>query len=282
MSKLVLGTVQFGCNYGINNAAGQVPQQEVNLILTHAGENSINLLDTSAAYGNSEIALGNSRLAKKFKIVSKYPRCEKTPRECLETSLQNLQIDHLYGYLIHHFDYFLEKPEIWKEMETLKSEGKIEKIGFSIYSPQQLEYLLQNEISFDLLQFPYNIFDRQFEPYFPELKKRGVEIHTRSVFLQGLFFKDVNSFPEKLKSLRPYVEKLQNYCSSNNINIAELAVGYSVNKEAIGGVLMGVDNCAQLDNNILCSQYKPTEQDISFIDSINIKEKELLNPVNWN
>lgn len=282
MSKLVLGTVQFGCKYGINNAEGQVSQKEVNIILHHAKENGINVLDTSAAYGNSESVLGKSGISNKFKIVSKYPRCNKSPREILESSLENLRIDQLYGYLIHHFDYFIEKPKIWEEIETLKIERKMEKIGFSLYSPDQLEYLFDNNISFDILQFPYNIFDRQFEPYFPELKKRGVEIHTRSVFLQGLFFKDVNTFPEKLLPLKPYVESLQQYCRINNIDIAELVLGYSINKDEIQGVLIGIDNCNQLDNNICCSEYKPTHQDISFIDSINIKEKDLLNPVNWN
>ena len=282
-SKLILGTVQFGVNYGINNNAGQVTQTEVNRILEYAAENGIEKLDTSSAYGNSEEALGNSNLinCKKTAVISKYPRCSKSPRECLNDSLKKLGVNSLYGYLIHHFDFYQEKPDIWTEIEQLKSEGLIQNIGFSLYTPEQLEYLVNNKVKFDIIQLPYNMFDRQFESYFPKLKELGVEIHTRSVFLQGLFFKAFDAFPEKLMPMRKYVEKLQNYCKEQNINIANLAVAYSISKQAIDGVLMGVDNCNQLQSNIECANYNLSLEDIAFVDSIEVKEKELLNPVNW-
>ena len=81
--------------------------------------------------------------------------------------------------------------------------------------------------------------------------------------------------------MRKYVEKLQNYCKEQNFNIANLAVAYSISKQAIDGVLMGVDNCNQLQSNIECANYNLSLEDIAFVDSIEVKEKELLNPVNW-
>lgn len=284
MNKIVLGTVQFGVNYGINNISGQVTQAEVCKILEIAKKEGILTLDTSSGYGASETVLGKSLYETKtsFKIVSKYPRCKASVRNTFEKSIANLCVDNLYGYLVHHFDFYLEQPKIFDDMIALKYEGKINKVGFSLYTVDQLLYLLDHNVKFDLLQFPYNIFDRQFEPYMQVLADRGVEIHTRSAFLQGLFFKDTNTLPSKLVPLKPYLDNLHQYCQDNNITIEELAFGYVLANENVQGALIGVDNHHQLEANIRVAGKGLRQEEIGFIKSIDIKEKELLNPVNWN
>lgn len=284
VNKLIIGTVQFGLNYGINNQNGKVSQDEVNSILVYANISGIDMLDTSYAYGTSEVALGMA-LKKNplpFNIVSKYPLSEKSVSAIFEESLIRLKRESLYGYLVHHFDFYLANLHIWDDFLKLRSEKRVSKIGFSLYNVDQLQYLLNNNIDFDLLQFPYNIFDRQFEVYFPELEKRGIEIHTRSVFLQGLFFNDIVALKEKLQPLKPYLEKLHAYCKLRNIKIEQLALNYVVNNSFIDGVLIGVDNTEQLKSNIDVLNFNIIDADIEFINSLNIQEKKLLNPVNWN
>jgi aryl-alcohol dehydrogenase-like predicted oxidoreductase len=166
-------------------------------------------------------------------------------------------------------------------MVALKKEGKIQKVGFSLYNIEQLEYLISRNVSFDILQFQYNIFDRQFEPYMAELFERGVEIHTRSAFLQGLFFKNTNTLPEKLLPLKPYLEKLHGYCEERSITIEQLAYGYVLSNVYVKGALIGVDNSSQLESNLKAASHQLVQDDISFIKSIDVKEKDLLNPVNW-
>lgn len=284
MSKIVLGTVQFGINYGINNTSGQVMPEEVVKILPIASENGIHTLDTSFAYGTSEQVLGYAlkQTGLQFNIVSKYPKGNIGVKETFFQSLQNLGVKSLYGYLIHHFDFFQEKPEIFEDMRQLKNEGLIQKIGFSIYNPQQLQYILDHKVQFDLIQFPYNIFDRQFEPYMPQLVGNGVEIHTRSAFLQGLFFKDTGMLSEKLKPLKKYLDMLHQYCQQNHISIEELALGYVTVNSDVKGALIGVDNHLQLESNLKVASKLLSQDNIDFIKSIDVQEKELLNPVNWN
>lgn len=284
MNKIVLGTVQFGVNYGINNTSGQVPFEEVCLILNMASESGIKTLDTSSAYGVSESVLGEGlkQCGKSFKIVSKYPRTPLGVRETFEKSLQNLGVDNLYGYLEHSFEFYQENPKSFDEMTALKKEGKIQKVGFSLYNVEQLRYLYDHNVNFDILQFPYNIFDRQFEPYMPQLVEHGVEIHTRSAFLQGLFFKDTSTLPEKLVPLKPYLDVLHQYCEKQCISVEQLAFGYVLSNEYVKGALIGVDNHKQLESNLKVASVELSNQDIDFIKSIDIKEKELLNPVNWN
>ena len=283
MSKIVLGTVQFGTNYGINNTSGQVTPEEVCTILTIAAQNGIKTLDTSSAYGTSEQALGNAlkKTGLNFNIVSKYPKSEVGVRDTFMKSLNNLGVKSLYGYLEHHFEFYQVHPETFEEMRKLKEEGYIQKIGFSLYNPQQLQYLYDNKVEFDILQFPYNIFDRQFEPYMEQLCKNNVEIHTRSAFLQGLFFKDTATLPEKLVPLKGYLDKLHQYCENHKLTVESLALGYVLHNAHVQGALIGVDNHHQLENNLKVAAVKLTGEEIEFIKSIDIKEKELLNPVNW-
>lgn len=283
IKKIVLGTVQFGLDYGINNLSGQVPQVEVDAILNLAHQGGIGILDTSAVYGNSEIVLGNSliKLEQDFKIISKYPQSTDSVETAFFNSLNHLHSEKIYGYLVHHFDFYLSHPEIWADMKDLNKRGLIEKIGFSLYTTTQLQYLLDHKVEFDILQFPYNLLDRQFEPYLSSLKQAGVEIHTRSAFLQGLFFKDVHTLTGKLLPLKKYLEMLHEYCCSNGIPMEQLSLSYVASNSHIDGVLIGVDNRQQLQANMDALQNGLRQQDIDFVSSINVSETELLNPVNW-
>lgn len=283
-NKIVLGTVQFGVNYGINNTSGQVMPEEVVRILNLAAENGVLTLDTSSAYGTSEQVLGDTlrQTGLRFNIVSKYPKGNIGVKETFQESLRKLGIENLYGYLVHHFDFYQEHPDIFDVMTALKEDEKIQKVGFSLYTTQQLQYLLDKNVKFDLIQFPYNIFDRQFEPYMPVLTEKGVEIHTRSAFLQGLFFKNTDTLPEKLKPLKNHLDILHQYCQHENISVEEISLGYVLANPNVKGALIGVDNHHQLESNLKIITRKLTSKDKDFIQSIEIQEKHLLNPVNWN
>jgi aryl-alcohol dehydrogenase-like predicted oxidoreductase len=108
------------------------------------------------------------------------------------------------------------------------------------------------------------------------LKEKGVEIHVRSTFLQGLFFKDRDSLPSKLLPLKPYLQTLDAYAKESGLSIAEVALNYNLQNPFIDGVLIGVDNKEQLMNNF------KSVSDQSIDLNIEVKEQTLLKPVNWN
>lgn len=275
VSKLILGTVQFGCQYGINSV-GRPSEIQVQEILQQCKKYGINRLDTSSAYGESEIVLGNNIENKNhFNIISKYPKGDLSVSKQFENSLYNLGVSSLYGYLLHHFSVYEHNHGIWNDFLKLKQNGKVQNIGFSIYSPSELEQILKDGIPFDIIQIPHNIFDRSFEPYFETLHYMNVKIHVRSTFLQGLFFKNRNDLPLKLQPLRKYLEGLDQYSKETGLSIEEIALNYNLQNPYIDGVLIGVDNKKQLDANINSVVEKPIEF------NIKVKEKELLNPVNW-
>lgn len=272
--KLVLGTVQFGLQYGINSA-GRPSTENVSDILIEAKKGGVEILDTSSAYGDAEEVLGAVKAADKFKIVSKYPKGEKSIEESFNKSLKVLGADRLYGYLLHHFEVYRENKQIWNDFVKLQNEGRVERIGFSLYEPWELDIILNDGIPFSLIQVPFNIFDRQFETYFKQLKALGVEIHVRSTFLQGLFFKDRNTLPEKLVPLKKYLLQLDQYAASKHISVGDLALNYNLQNANIDGVLIGVDNKVQLIQNFA------SIMDVDIDPDINVEEKELLKPVNW-
>lgn len=275
VSKLILGTVQFGCEYGINSE-GRPTGDQVSEILHDCLENGINRLDTSSAYGDSEKILGRKFENKqKFSIISKYPKSSLPVYKKLENSLMDLGVDSIYGYLLHHFHIYEGYPEIWRDFIELKESGKVENIGFSLYATDELDRILSDRIPFDIVQIPYNLFDRQFEPYLPKLADMGIKVHVRSTFLQGLFFKDRDALPPVLKPLRKYLIELDEYARAHNMSIAEVALNSNLQNPYIDGVLIGVDNKEQLIDNIKSIKDMP----IDF--NPVIEEKELLNPVNW-
>lgn len=281
VNKLVLGTVQFGLNYGINNQSGQVSQNEVAKILQWAKKSGVKTLDTSSAYGTSERVLGQSLSENdlQFQIISKYPSSEENVATVFASSIGKLHQKKLYGYLVHNFEYYQSHPQLWEEMKQLKAEGKIEKIGFSLYNTVQLKYLLDRGVMFDILQFPYNLFDRQFDGYLPQLKKNEVEIHTRSVFLQGLFFKDLDSLSVQLEPLKPYLLQIRNYCAAHTMTIEQCALSFVLHNSFIDGVLIGVDNVSQLQNNINVAAHTVEVDELA--KQIIVNETSLLNPSNW-
>lgn len=276
MGKLVLGTVQFGLQYGVNSA-GRPSEEAVKGILAEAAKGGITTLDTSSAYGNSEEILGECVTPEEnFKIVSKYPKGEISVGEMFNGSLKRLKADKLYGYLLHHFEVYRNNPKVWDEFIALKESGKVKKIGFSLYTPEELQFILDNKSPFDLIQVPFNIFDKKFLPNMKELHEKGVEIHVRSTFLQGLFFKDRDALPEKLKPMKKYLLQLDEFSKKSGLSISEIALNYNLQNPYIDGVLIGVDNVDQLKMNL--ASVKDTPIDIE----VEVKEQELLNPVNWN
>lgn len=278
ISKLALGTVQFGLDYGINNTNGQVKIADIQAILAFANSVGLDTLDTAFLYGNSEENLGQCNL-NGFNIVSKLPPCTAPEIDSIfDKSLNRLHQNNLYGYLFHHFSTYGQNEKMITALQKLKVKNKVQKIGFSLYNPSELEILLDKNIDFDLVQVPYNLFDQRFDPYFPLLKEKGVEIHTRSAFLQGLFFKDLSTIPLHFNTVIPELTQLNKY----DINKAALCLNFVVSNPHIDKVVIGVDSVDQLKINIngleLLPKVKALREELK---SLKVDNELIINPSLW-
>lgn len=245
MNRIILGTAQFGMDYGINNKRGRIPQKEAWEILDEAIRAGVDTFDTASLYGASETVLGTyiKNCSQKLKIISKLPACKVEEVENIFFgSLEKLNINKFYGYLIHNFQFYKENKQLWDFLEKLKKEGKIEKIGFSLYFPNELDYILERNLKIDLIQIPFSIFDQRFLPYFPELKNRGIEINARSVFLQGLVFMDPEALNSRLTGIKEKLKNLKTFSRESKLSIVTLCINFVLLNNMIDKVVVGVDN----------------------------------------
>ena len=287
-SKLILGTVQFGLDYGVNNTAGKPSKENIKSILDSAYNSGIQLLDTAEAYGDSQNTIGeyHNNSTNKFNVITKFSsNTEGFSLNIIERVYNNLKIldvDKLYCYMFHSFDDFNKYFEKYrKDLLILKRDGIINNIGVSLYSNDELESVLKfNEIT--LVQLPFNLLDNNNKRgnIIKKAKAKGIEIHTRSAFLQGLFFKNTSEFTVKIKPLGPYLNLLNDLCDEH-YKMNDLALNYVCNQKNIDKVLIGVDNVQQLASNMLSEKKMITKELTNNIEVIDVKETKLLNPSNW-
>jgi aryl-alcohol dehydrogenase-like predicted oxidoreductase len=247
-SKIGLGTVQFGIKYGISNTAGQVSEEEVVKILNSAYDKGIRVIDTAPAYGDAEKTLGKYDLSK-FKVISKFMTVQgnNTVTKQLQNSLVQLNVDNIYAYLAHRPLGLMDDKSQWPELQNLKEQGKVKKIGFSLNSPDEIELLVKNDMVPDIIQVPYNYFDNRFKDHIIQLKKSGCEIHARSAFLQGLFFMDTSNLSSFFDEVKNEIFNLQLKYRSE---LSKVLLNYVAAFDFIDHVIIGVESEKQLIANL--------------------------------
>jgi aryl-alcohol dehydrogenase-like predicted oxidoreductase len=283
MNKIALGTVQFGINYGINNSNGIPSDHEIKSILNFAKDNQISFLDTANAYGNVEKKLGDLDI-NNFKIISKFSKvnCIEDLEKQLNNTLINLKINKIYGYMAHNADSLIEMPFLWDMLVSKKEKGIIEKIAVSLYTVEQLNNLINLKFIPDIIQIPFSIFDKKFEPLLYKLKNNLIEIHARSVFLQGFYFMNPKYLPKKLMPLKEPLKDLIKISIKYKISISSIALNYVLQKSLIDKVLIGVDSLSHLKNNLEMTKLPNLSNElIKEIDNIIVADLNLLNPTNW-
>lgn len=286
-NKVILGTVQFGLDYGINNSSGKMNKEEVFKILDLAYDSNLKILDTAAAYGNSEERIGDYlsfNKNKSFRIITKFSLKDGlTPVQSLEKSLFNMRIEQVDTVMFHSFEDFKSTDE--EELNSLlEGKGKkFNKLGISLYSNDQIKEISEKEI-FDLVQIPFNVLDNQQKrgQVLKELKSKNLEVHSRSVFLQGLFFMKKDRIPLKLHPLIKYLDIIESVANQYSIEISTLAMRYALSKNYIDGVLFGVDTSNQLKINLENFQADVPNSALKLLDEIFVAETSLLNPSSWN
>ncbi|KAF2519779.1 aldo/keto reductase [Flavobacterium salilacus subsp. salilacus] len=274
-SKLGLGTVQFGINYGISNNEGITPEEEIRNILSYAWSAGVNTIDTASAYGISEEVLGRN-IKNNFRIVTKFSLSESSLniKDEFERSLQRLNVDRIYGFLAHRPLNVTDNPSIWDNLKQMKSEGLIEKIGFSFNTTEEAETVMKAGLWPDLVQVPFNYLDNRFVKIMQELKSRGCEVHVRSAFLQGLFFSDINNLDPYFNDIIPLLNQLKEYKDKGVL--AGMLLKYCLEKDFIDKVIIGVNTLQQLKDNLESLNVAETLPNLNY----NITQ-EILIPSNW-
>lgn len=286
MSQLALGTVQFGISYGIANEQGQVSLHEIQKILMIAKSAKMDTLDTAIAYGNSEKRLGEIGVSS-WKIVSKLPEISPGVSEICDWieqsvhgSLQRLNVSQLYGLLLHRPEQLLstQGKSLYQSLRLMKDQGLVEKIGISIYNSTELDCLC-DRFSFDLIQAPYNIVDRTLEKsgWLSKLKSSGVEVHVRSVFLQGLLLMNSLSRPAYFDRWKPLWQQWDQWLTETQLTPLQACLGFVLANPDIDRIIVGVDSLSQLQEILAAA----IDKFPSSPDNLCCDDPDLVNPSRW-
>jgi aryl-alcohol dehydrogenase-like predicted oxidoreductase len=285
-NKLILGTVQMGLPYGINNNSGKISLQNSIEILEYAFNNGIETLDSAESYGNAHEVIGifhDQNPNKIFRVITKLPhQVNDDIVKKVDGYLKELKVNQLETLMFHSYASYEDNIGNFAVLKRLKLNKKIKTIGVSVYTNNEIEKVILND-DIDIIQLPFNLFDNTNlrSDILMKAKSKGKIIHTRSALLQGLFFKDLNSTNKIVKKLKKELALISEISRKENTSISALALSYCLLQKTIDNVLIGVDSLNQLKDNIKSIHYKITPQTIEHINTIKIKNIDLLNPSLW-
>lgn len=290
VDKLVIGTAQMGMSYGISNRTGKINNEELDLILSFCHEKGIVEFDTAQAYGEAEDIMAEYQHPHKICTKAKF---ELSPSESnidgkiktvIEKSLAKFTI--IDCFLLHSFDDYLYYPIIMSILKEYQSQGKIIKIGVSIYNVSEATILLEDN-SINVIQLPFNYVDQQWvNPDFIRLlsTRPDIEICARSIFLQGLLLTSPK-VPPKIKNSYEHLQfKIDELCKQLALTKLQLCLAYVCSVEWINKIIVGIDNHNQLKEiyNELNNTKKLSSENLALIrkEMTNV-DPNLTNPSKW-
>ena len=302
ISKLSLGAVQLGLDYGINNKSGKPTRETSGKILRTACEGGITVVDTASGYGDSEKVVGdffNEYEGKKPTIVTKFKimldtsktapieDVEKILRSQVENSLKTLHLNKLPLLMFHResemFDYGDVLPNALKK---LKSEGLVERVGVSLNSCRYVPDVLKNDL-YEAVQIPLNMFDTKsvLNGGLDKLKEADIIVFIRSVFLQGLFFRDPESLPEGiLQKAKEPLKKLRMLAEEENQSIAQIALTFIRDLEGVTSLVLGSETPDQVKENLQLASAEGISDRAKdkIFEIFNDIDEHILMPWTWN
>ncbi len=287
-AELGLGTVQWGLPYGVANHGGQTPREEVSAILGEARRQGLRLLDTASQYGEAESVLGQDVLDG-FRIVTKTPsfgtaeisalQAEKL-LEIFSRSLDRLSCERVYGLLLHRVDDLLAPggEVLLRAMQGLRDKGQVEKIGVSVYEAHQIDGVLRL-FRPDIVQLPLNVLDQRLlrSGHIERLVAAGVEVHVRSVFLQGLLLMPLDRLPGFFAPIRDILSRWHESVASEGLTPTQAALAFVRDCPGVDVMLVGVDTLSQFRTCLADYACAPAFD----ASSLGCDDATYVNPMNW-
>ena len=266
-ARLGLGTAQFGLDYGVSNAGGRTPAPEAAAILARAAEAGVGVVDTASAYGEAEAVLGPALPRPcPFLVVTKVGGVADD--DALEAqaraSLERMGVDHAYACLLHSAGDLdgQRGVALWARLRRLQARGLFRKIGVSAYASDD-PVRLARQWKPDLMQLPVSLLDQRLiaEGALPRLADLGVEIHLRSIFLQGLLFLDAERLPPALASAWPQLKQIRRQLAEAGADPLRAALHFALSRPEAAAVIVGVTDRAELDALLQAAAAPPLELD---------------------
>ena len=281
-NKIALGTAQFSNNYGVTNRE-LLSSHEIKHILKDSSEFGIKTIDTAPNYDGVEKKLGKFDL-KAFNIVTKISLTKddeiinsRNLNKNIQNSLTALNLEKIYAILIRNPTNLMKNKKLLNVLIEYKKKNKISKIGYTLYNIKELS-VLYSYFKPDIVQIPYSIVDKSFEnkDWLTKMYNDGIEVHVRSVFLQGLLLINEESLPREFSKYREFFKRFDVWIKKNKISKLVACLSPLLYDKRISKVIVGINsrhNLAQI-NNI-------KKKKVIYPNWLQLKNENLLNPSKW-
>jgi len=285
--RICLGTATFGLDYGITNQQEKPSLEEIEKMLALAIQCGVYQIDTAQGYGDAEERLGQIGI-KDFQVTTKIsPPGDNITlgnwniSKAVELSLSRLKVESCHGFLLHDTAPLHKEgaEQVAKQMHKIKAQKSVSHIGFSSYDPTEAE-LLCERYDFDMVQLPFNLLDQRAgeSGALARLKKRGVSVSVRSVFLQGLFLSLPRSSQQNANLPLEAVEEFHQECQKHRVTPLQAALGFVLQEKDISSIVLG---CASLKEwEEILFVLKQPRVTISWSPQTDL-QKEMLDPRRW-
>ena len=281
---MLLGTASWGNDYGLLNSR-KLGISEAKVILREALRAGINGIDTAPDYGDSEMVLGKSDL-RPFRVFTKISQAtwsNELDRNSIQfrRSLSRLGLESAEGATFHSAESFLSTPTTSLELiESLKDAGLIKSWGVSVYSEEELISILAVAAP-DYIQAPVNLIDRRFlQPRIANLmEEKKCKLQARSIFLQGLLLKNVETLPRFFQPLKELLSSHKWASREGQLTPYVSALLFVLMAEPVDTLVVGVNELEHLTE--LTSAMKLTSVLPDFRHADSKEELYLVDPRNW-
>ena len=254
MNRIVLGGAQLGLPYGILNGGETLSREEVACILNTADDHGIDSIDTAIAYGQSESIIGATS-QNRFKIISKLPplpmdisNVSGWVHSQVQGSLTRLNCTSLDALLLHRPQDLTgaQGAELYDALGSLIAEKMIHRFGVSIYSPDDLEGII-GTFDIHVVQAPLNVFDRRILGVTEKLSALNIEVHVRSVFLQGVLIANPKNRPQRFEPWSEHFALFDEWVHSSGMSAMACCMGFALQQPGIAKLVIGTTSAVSLD-----------------------------------
>ena len=284
MNRIVLGGAQLGLPYGILNGGETLSREEVARILDTAFGHGIDSIDTAIAYGQSESIIGETA-QNRFKVISKLPPIPSSVSNVSEwvhtqvdASLSRLKCTSLDALLLHRPQDLtgIHGAELYDAISSLKIEKIIHRFGVSIYEPDELADII-GKFDIDVVQAPFNVFDRRILGVINQLAALNVELHVRSVFLQGVLIAGPAGRPQMFEPWFEHFALFDEWVHSTGLSAMSCCLGFALQQPGVAKLVIGATSAESLAEIMASIPSKHFEVPVQLQSSI----EQLIDPRYW-
>jgi len=285
MNRIVLGGAQLGLPYGILNGGETLSREEVARILDTAVDHGVDSIDTAIAYGQSESIIGATS-ENRFKIISKLPplpvdisNVSEWVHSQVQGSLSRLKCTSLEALLMHRPQDLTgaQGAELYAAIESLMAEKMIHRFGVSIYSPDDLEGII-GTFDIHVVQAPLNVFDHRILGVTNQLSALNIEVHARSVFLQGVLIANPKDRPQRFEPWSEHFALFDEWVRSSGVSAMACCLGFALQQPGIAKLVIGSTSAESLDEIMNSIPNSVLEVPTHLQSSV----EQLIDPRFWN